>query len=57
MATAATASNIPTAADMIARARDMMATVRKRAPQAEERRRIPDETHREFTEAGFSRVL
>jgi 3-hydroxy-9,10-secoandrosta-1,3,5(10)-triene-9,17-dione monooxygenase len=57
MATAATASNIPTAADMIARARDMMATVRKRAPQAEERRRIPDETHREFTEAGFYRVL
>src|ERR1700690_145446 len=57
MAIAATASNTPTAADMIARARAMMPTMRKRAEQAEALRPIPDETHREFAGAGFYRVL
>ncbi len=57
MANVATASNTPSAADIIGRARDMMPTLRKRAKEAEELRHIPDATHREFTEAGFYRVL
>ncbi|HXQ51426.1 MAG TPA: acyl-CoA dehydrogenase family protein [Stellaceae bacterium] len=57
MATAATASNTPTADDIVARARAMMPTMRARAQRAEEMRHIPDETHREFIEAGFYRVL
>jgi alkylation response protein AidB-like acyl-CoA dehydrogenase len=53
----AAASNTPTTADIIARARAMMPVVRSRAADAEKRRRIPEETHREFIEAGFYRVL
>jgi 3-hydroxy-9,10-secoandrosta-1,3,5(10)-triene-9,17-dione monooxygenase len=53
----AAASNTPTAADMIGRARAMMPTMRQRAREAEERRRIPEATHRDFIEAGFYRVL
>jgi alkylation response protein AidB-like acyl-CoA dehydrogenase len=53
----ATASNTPTAAEIIARARDMMPTMRKRAQECEERRRIPEATHREFAEAGFYRII
>ncbi len=55
--TLATASNTPTAAEIVARARDLMPTMRKRAQEAEERRRIPEATHRDFIEAGFYRVL
>src|ERR1700733_7551108 len=55
--TLATASNTPTAAEIVSRARDLMPTMRKRAQEAEERRRIPEATHRDFIEAGFYRVL
>src|SRR5579863_10487884 len=57
MATATTASNTPTAAEMIGRARGMMATMRARAAKAEELRHIPDETHQDFIDAGFYRML
>jgi 3-hydroxy-9,10-secoandrosta-1,3,5(10)-triene-9,17-dione monooxygenase len=53
----ASGSNIPTANEIVERARAMMPTVRKRAARAEELRHIPEETHREFAEAGFYRVL
>jgi len=46
-----------TAAGMIALARDMMPAVRARAKRTEELRRLPEETHREFIEAGFYRVV
>ncbi|MGH7088018.1 MAG: acyl-CoA dehydrogenase family protein, partial [Stellaceae bacterium] len=55
--TLAAASNVPTAAEIVVRARAMMPTVRQRAKEAEARRRIPEATHREFTEAGFYRIL
>jgi alkylation response protein AidB-like acyl-CoA dehydrogenase len=57
MATATTALNTPTAGEMIARATGMMATMRARAAKAEALRHIPDETHQEFIEAGFYRML
>src|SRR5262249_7963215 len=50
-------ANTPTAEQIIGRARDLMPAMRKRAKQAEELRHIPEETHREFIEAGFYRVL
>lgn len=42
---------------MIARARELAPIVRQRADRAERERRIPDETFREFRDAGFFRVL
>ncbi len=56
-ATTASSANAVTAAGIIALARDMMPTVRARARHTEELRHIPDETHREFIDAGFYRVL
>jgi 3-hydroxy-9,10-secoandrosta-1,3,5(10)-triene-9,17-dione monooxygenase len=54
---AAASSNKVTAESMIARARAMMPTVRARAKRAEELRRLPEETHRDFIDAGFYRVV
>jgi 3-hydroxy-9,10-secoandrosta-1,3,5(10)-triene-9,17-dione monooxygenase len=44
-------------AALIDRARALVPAVRERAARAEEMRRIPDETHAEFRDAGFYRVL
>src|SRR5215831_3799160 len=44
-------------AALIDRARELAPTLRVRAAQAEALRRIPDETHAEFRDAGFYRVL
>jgi len=50
-------SNAPTADEMVSRARGMIGTMRARAAKAEELRHIPDETHRDFIEAGFYRMI
>ncbi len=42
---------------MIERARAMVPVLRERAYQAEQDRRMPDATHREFVEAGFYRLF
>jgi alkylation response protein AidB-like acyl-CoA dehydrogenase len=57
MATATNVSNAPTADEMVSRARGMIGTMRARAAKAEELRHIPDETHRDFIEAGFYRMI
>lgn len=43
--------------EFIRRARDMVPMLRERAAQAEADRRIPDETHQAFVEAGFYRLF
>lgn len=43
--------------DIIERARAMVPVLRERAKDAETLRRLPDETHQEFLDAGFYRVL
>lgn len=43
--------------EIIQRARDIVPLLRERAPQAERDRRISDEVHRAFVEAGFYRIL
>ena len=57
MPAATTSSNKVTAESMIALARDMMPAVRTRAKRTEELRRLPEETHRDFIDAGFYRVV
>ncbi len=44
-------------AEMLDRARAMVPALRERAHQAEQDRRMPDETHRAFVEAGFYRLF
>ena len=39
------------------RARELIPALRERAHQAEQDRRMPDETHRAFVEAGFYRLF
>ncbi|HUZ74067.1 MAG TPA: acyl-CoA dehydrogenase family protein [Stellaceae bacterium] len=46
-----------TAESIVAQARTMMPRLRERAQRTEERRRIPAETHHEFIESGFYRIL
>ena len=46
----------PTREEMLARARDMIPTLRARAAQCEAERRLPAETHRDFIERGFYRI-
>jgi len=46
-----------TAEEMVRRAREMVPTLRERQAHAEEIGRLPDETSREFIEAGFYRIL
>jgi 3-hydroxy-9,10-secoandrosta-1,3,5(10)-triene-9,17-dione monooxygenase len=46
-----------TAQEIVQRARDMVPTLRARQAEAEELGRLPDETSREFIEAGFYRIL
>jgi 3-hydroxy-9,10-secoandrosta-1,3,5(10)-triene-9,17-dione monooxygenase len=46
-----------TAAEMVQRARDMVPVLRERQAHCEEIGRLPDETSREFIEAGFYRIL
>ncbi len=43
--------------DIIARARDMVPTLRERAHKTETLRRLPEETDRDFHDAGFYRIL
>ncbi len=56
MATA-TSRSIPTPEELLARARELVPAMRERAARTEEARRILPETHRDFVEAGFYRVL
>jgi 3-hydroxy-9,10-secoandrosta-1,3,5(10)-triene-9,17-dione monooxygenase len=46
-----------TAEEIVQRARDMVPTLRARQAEAEELGRLPDETSREFIDAGFYRIL
>jgi 3-hydroxy-9,10-secoandrosta-1,3,5(10)-triene-9,17-dione monooxygenase len=46
-----------TADEIVQRARDMVPTLRARQAEAEELGRLPDETSREFIDAGFYRIL
>ena len=48
---------IPSVDDLIARARDLLPTIRQRAAQTEANRRVSKETGDAFAEAGFFRVL
>lgn len=59
MATSAqqTKDIIPEAATLVARARAMIPALKARAAQGEADRKIPDETIREFKEAGFFDIL
>ena len=43
--------------DILARARDMLPTLQKRAEQAESARRISEETDQAFRDAGFYKIL
>jgi 3-hydroxy-9,10-secoandrosta-1,3,5(10)-triene-9,17-dione monooxygenase len=53
------ASNVQavTAETIISRARDMIPVMKERARRAEELRRLPPETHQDFIDAGFYKVL
>jgi hypothetical protein len=46
-----------TAQEMVQRARDLVPTLWARQAEAEELGRLPDETSRDFVEAGFYRIL
>lgn len=48
---------VPTAAELIERARAMIPTIKSRAAQCTAERRIPSETIREMQEAGFFKIL
>ncbi len=48
---------IPEAATLVARARAMIPTLKARAAAAEAARKVPDETIKEFQEAGFFDIL
>ncbi len=48
---------IPTAEEMIARAEAMIPALQERAREAEENRRLPDETVQEMVEAGFPKIM
>lgn len=54
---AAVESSIPSAAELVERARAMIPTLKARARKATEIRRVPDETIAEMHEAGFFRIL
>lgn len=47
----------PTHDELVSRAQDLGPTLRDRLPEADELRRIPDQTIRDFHEAGFFRML
>ncbi len=49
--------NIPSPAELVARARAMIPVLKERAAKADTLRRIPDETIREMQDAGLFRVL
>jgi 3-hydroxy-9,10-secoandrosta-1,3,5(10)-triene-9,17-dione monooxygenase len=48
---------IPTRAELVARARAMIPVLKARAPAAEAARKVPEETIRDFQEAGFFDIL
>jgi alkylation response protein AidB-like acyl-CoA dehydrogenase len=50
-------TSIPTREEILNRARDMIPVIRARTKQADELRRMPDETVDEFRKAGFYRIL
>ncbi|MFM9972570.1 MAG: acyl-CoA dehydrogenase family protein, partial [Burkholderiales bacterium] len=52
-----TAQTIPSAAQLLGRARDLIPKMRERAAKTEKARRILPETHEEFIAAGFYKVL
>jgi 3-hydroxy-9,10-secoandrosta-1,3,5(10)-triene-9,17-dione monooxygenase len=55
--TATRQAQIPTKEELIARAEALLPALRERSAEAEKNRRLPDETVREFREAGFHRIL
>ncbi len=59
MSTSADTENaeIPTAEEMIARAEAMLPGLRERAREAEENRRLQDETVQEMIDAGFPKIM
>ncbi|MBL6938225.1 MAG: acyl-CoA dehydrogenase family protein [Alphaproteobacteria bacterium] len=57
MSLAAKAEAIPTEEELLERARRLLPALRERAPACEEKRSLLDETVRDFTEAGFYRIL
>ncbi|MEK9647297.1 MAG: acyl-CoA dehydrogenase family protein, partial [Alphaproteobacteria bacterium] len=54
---ASAASNIVSEETLLERARALTPVLAERAGAAEKLRRLPDETHRDFVEAGFYRAL
>ena len=50
-------SDLPTKADMIARAQALLPALRERSADAEKNRRLPDETVADFKAAGFPKIL
>ena len=50
-------SAIPTSEELINRAEALLPRLRERAAQAEENRRLSDETVQEFRAAGFHKIL
>ena len=57
MAVAATRQPVVMREELIERARALVPILRERAPEAEERRRLHDETQAAFIEAGFYRIF
>lgn len=57
IAPAPTADAIPTPAELVARAAAMVQTLRDRAPEADRACRVPDQTIRDFQDAGFFKIL
>lgn len=51
------AKAIPTEAELVQRARDMITTLRERAQACEDARMVPPETIRDFEAAGFFRIV
>lgn len=50
-------ASVPTEAELVQRARDMIPTLRGRAQACEDARSVPAETIKEFEEAGFFRIV
>ncbi|MCA9646621.1 MAG: hypothetical protein KC492_38305, partial [Myxococcales bacterium] len=50
-------SSIPSGEDMVLRANELLPTLKSRTAQADELRRLPDETVAEMKRLGFFRML
>lgn len=51
------AIKVPTAADLVARAEALLPALRERAGQCDAQNKVPDETIRDFQDAGFFKIL